>query len=139
MKILHVTIGNSETHQGGLSQYCKELMKVEQTEGIETVLLYPETMTLSRKTKIVKHGGKYLIKNPLPVAITYGINEPGRYTKGINKKVYADFLMKIKPDCITMVLQVAFCRTENLKRKMLISRQSVEIFQIVRESSSLLQ
>lgn len=100
MKILHVTLGNPYTHQGGLNQYCKELMETERAQGGETILLFPETASLLHKTRIVKRAGNYLIKNPLPVAITYGIDDPLRYMLKIDGKVYSNFLEEAKPDVI---------------------------------------
>lgn len=101
MKILHVTIVNPERHQGGLNRYCLELMNQEKRLGNEIVLLYPGQIKSNGHLSIKKHNNNfYSIKGALPVAITYGIDNPQRYMKAVNKDVYSEWLIKIKPDVI---------------------------------------
>jgi glycosyltransferase involved in cell wall biosynthesis len=101
MKILHVTLGNPKNHQGGLNEYCNELMKTENSLGYDTVLLIPGKTTIFKKTRIRQISKlEYAIDNPLPVAITYGIDLPSRYMLRTDESIYDKWLEKVQPDVI---------------------------------------
>lgn len=101
MNILHVSLGNPKYHSGGLNQYCLDLMNEQKKMGHNVFLLYPGSFNITRKTVVKRMGnGKYSIENPLPVAITYGIDDPNRYMKAADKKLYESFLQSISPDVI---------------------------------------
>lgn len=102
MKILHITIGNPNDHQGGLNRYCLELMQYQKEQGNETILLYPSSTGKHIKHITIKKDadGFWKICGALPTAITYGIDEPCRYMKPVDKGVYLGWLDKIKPDVV---------------------------------------
>ena len=88
-------------HTGGLNRYCKDLMENQKEIGNEVQLLYPGKTTLSRKTRIVMvEEDKYEIVNPLPVAITYGIDIPERYMAKSDRLVFDKWLAQNRPDVI---------------------------------------
>lgn len=101
MKILHVTLGNPDTHQGGLNRYCSELAEYQRKNGNYVDIIYPGSFKGSKNPKIRKRRyNKYEIFDGLPVAITYGIDDPDRYMVSINNNVYEEWLLKQNYDVI---------------------------------------
>lgn len=101
MYILHVSLGDPDSHQGGLNRYCKELMETQNKCGHKTAVIYPGTFIESKHPHIIHRGkNKYEILDALPVAITYGISEPKRYMVSASKNAYAKLLKKQRPDVI---------------------------------------
>lgn len=101
MKILHVTLGNPLTHQGGLNRYCLEVSEIQRKMGNQVYILYPGTFSTKGKIRISNVGvNMYRIYNALPVAITYGIDEPLRYMKKCDSNIYVNWLKEITPDII---------------------------------------
>jgi glycosyltransferase involved in cell wall biosynthesis len=101
MKILHVTLGDPNNHQGGLNEYCRELMEMEDELGNDVLLLFPGKSTFLKRTRIRKVANRqYNIENPLPVAITYGIDHPSRYMLKPDEEVYSNWLDEVHPDII---------------------------------------
>lgn len=101
MKILHVSLGDPRYRHGGLNQYCLDLMNEQKKMGHNVLLLYPGKFKIKRETVVKAKGdGMFSIENPLPVAITYGIDDPNRYMTRINKRVYESFLQSVSPDVI---------------------------------------
>lgn len=101
MKIIHVTIGNPDYRNGGLTRYCTDLANEQKKHGHQIIYLYPGSFTDSKKPQIVKQKeGFYCIKNALPVAITYGIDNPDRYMVPVDKNIYKNWLKSVRPDVI---------------------------------------
>lgn len=101
MKIIHVTIGNPDYRNGGLTRYCTDLANEQKKHGHQIIYLYPGPFTDSKKPQIVKQReGFYCIKNALPVAITYGIDNPDRYMVPVDKNIYKNWLKNVQPDVI---------------------------------------
>lgn len=101
MRILHVSMGNPKQHTGGLNRYCREVMAEEVDLGHDVLLLYPGRNTPWKKQRIIQiTKSEYAIQNPLPVAITYGIDEPTRYMSSGSKKCYSKWLETVRPDVI---------------------------------------
>lgn len=101
MKVLHVSMGDPFTHEGGLNRYCLDLYKTQKQLGHKVAVLYPGVCTNRKNIRIKKVGeGKYEINHALPVPITYGIDIPQRYMTPISVNEYYSFLLKINPDIV---------------------------------------
>ncbi len=101
MRILHVSLGNPKTHQGGLNRYCSEIMEMQKKLGNEVFILYPGTFKQNGNVSIKKIGrDEYRIENALPVAITYGIDDPERYMVQVDHKKYMNWLKLMQLDVI---------------------------------------
>lgn len=101
MKLLHVTLGNPQRHEGGLNRYCLDLVEAQTLLGINVGIIFPGTYTDKSRVNIKKVGsGLYKIDNSLPVPITYGINEPERYMKETDIQSYREWLENFRPDVI---------------------------------------
>lgn len=101
MYILHVSLGDPDSHQGGLNRYCKELMETQNKCGHKTAVIYPGTFIQSKYPIVISvNKNKYDIFEALPVAITYGIDNPKRYMVPARGNAYLNFLRKQKPDVI---------------------------------------
>lgn len=100
MKILHVTIANPMLNQGGLNRYCKELMECEESLGHSVFAIYPGLIN-KKKIEIKKVNSKYYtINGALPVALTYGIDDPKRYMRTADTVIYEKWLKFYKYDII---------------------------------------
>lgn len=101
MRILHVTLANPWKHNGGLNRYCAELAEMQRKLGYSVDILFPSELFPIKKIYIKKFDdGLFGICGALPIAITYGVDEPTRYTKSCNAKVYLDFLNEFRPEII---------------------------------------
>lgn len=104
MKILHISMGLPPFRTGGLNRYCSDLMEQQIRNNHIVALLYPGEFTLSKKTSIKREYHPrfllYRILNPLPLPLTFGINDPERYMKQANRKIFVDFLQAFAPDVI---------------------------------------
>lgn len=101
MRILHITMGNPNYKTGGLNLYCKDLAKCQRLDGHTVFLLYPESFIGSHKPHIVKRGkNMFAILDALPMAITYGIDNPKRFMPVVEMHSFISFLKNIKPDII---------------------------------------
>lgn len=101
MKILHVSLGDPRYRHGGLNQYCLDLMNAQKKAGHAVSLLFPGGFSIGGKTSVKsRENGLFFINNPLPVAITYGIDKPSRYWKKIDGGIYESFLQAVLPDVI---------------------------------------
>ena len=92
---------------GGLTKYAIEVME-EQSKSHEIYHLYPGNIDLLnrrvriKKKKFLKYNSirHYEIVNSLPLPLFNGIKEPCSFMKCVEKKIYFDFLMSIKPEVI---------------------------------------
>lgn len=101
MKILHVTLGNPDTRQGGLNRYCGELSRFQRMSNERVDIIYPGTFINSNNPRIKKRKEhKYEIFDALPVAITYGIDNPDRYMVSTKNDVFQQWLLKQNYDVI---------------------------------------
>lgn len=121
MRILHVSMGIPPFRVGGLNEYCLELMEQQVIDGHEVGLLYPGEFGINKSVKIVEDNPYYFknlnglddvevseykkislykIKNPLPLALVFGINDPKRYMAKCDKQIYIDFINKYNPEII---------------------------------------
>ncbi|MEK4935472.1 glycosyltransferase [Bacillus sp. FSL M7-1345] len=104
MKILHISLGLPPYRTGGLTKYSVDLMH-SQGQGHQVFLLYPGKFTLSKGTAIKKNKpygniSVYELINPLPIPLLNGINQPEHFMKGIDHKVYEEFLGELNPEVI---------------------------------------
>ena len=104
MKVLHVSLGLPPLRTGGLTRYSVELMEAQAASGNEVALLFPGRF-LRGKTRIAEGLWKgistFEIVNPLPVALTYGVAEPGSFTSSCDApEEYDPFLERLNPDTI---------------------------------------
>ena len=100
MKILHVSLGNPDTHQGGLNRYCKDIIDNQRELGHQVYILYPGSF-FQKKISIKKTSDFcYKISNALPVALIYGIDEPKKYFKKTDATYYKEWLKNLSPDII---------------------------------------
>ena len=84
MKILHYSLGLPPFRSGGLTKYSFDLIKGQARLENEVSLLYPGTINIKTKTKIVPNKGKYGINiyeiiNPLPIPLLNGVKKPRYY------------------------------------------------------------
>lgn len=101
MKVLHVTLGNPHTHEGGLNRYCLDLARTQRLMGMKVAIIFPGKYTNKKIVKIKKvDSGLFKINNSLPVPITYGIDEPTRYFCKTEIRIYKTWLEKFKLDVI---------------------------------------
>ena len=101
MKILHVSLGNPDSHQGGLNRYCKEVVETQKRLGHEVYVLYPGSFRDGSAVSIKRtNGTNYRINNALPVALTYGIDNPERYIMQVECIYYRAWLEGVRPDVI---------------------------------------
>lgn len=101
MKILHVTLGNPRTHQGGLNRYCLELAEEEIKQGHKVKILYPGSFVTSKYPFIKKIDElSFIIYDSLPVALTLGVDFPERYMVKARNNNYYKFLKKNQFDII---------------------------------------
>ncbi len=101
MRILHVSLGDPEQHQGGLNRYCRDLMQEQALSDHKVFLLYAGKMSFIGKAVIQEMSpGKYALQNSLPVAITYGIDDPKRYMCKSDISIFKTWLKKIQPEVI---------------------------------------
>jgi glycosyltransferase involved in cell wall biosynthesis len=108
MKILHYSLGISPFRSGGMTKYCEDLMEAESRDKNDVYLLYPGAYTFSfrrkKKIKIVYDRKEdYMLcemKNPLPVSLGFGIDDPERYRDLRETSALYNFLRKLRPDII---------------------------------------
>lgn len=94
MDILHVSMGMPPFRTGGLNQYCLDLMREQQKQGENVSLIFPGPFSLGKthiKRKKHKLFDLYQIINPLPLALSCGVNEPKRYYAKCKGKSYEQF------------------------------------------------
>ena len=104
MKILHVSQGLTPFRTGGLNEYCHGLLKEQSKDITKSIsLIYPGEYKLGM-TRIREGKNQdfklYEIINPLPLALTFGINSPKRYMKACNSNCYREFFQKNSFDVI---------------------------------------
>lgn len=104
MNILHVSLGVPPLRTGGMTRYCVELAQEQARQGDNVSLLFPGRF-LPGKTRIRKGSWEglatYEVVNPLPVALTYGIDDPARFiTRCDNPIAYKKMLESIHPDTV---------------------------------------
>lgn len=102
MRILHVSLGDPEQHQGGLNRYCRDLMREQALRNHKVMLLYAGKVSLIGKQPKIQEiePGKYALQNSLPVSITYGIDDPARYMRWCNISDFVHWLKEIQPEVI---------------------------------------
>lgn len=104
MKILHVSMGLPPFRTGGLNRYCSDIMKQQVKDGHKVALLYPGEFTFDGKVRIHKEKNAqfylFRILNPLPLALSNGIQDPVRYIKEVHDDIYQKFLYDLSPDVI---------------------------------------
>lgn len=94
-------MGNPNLKTGGLNRYCKDLAESQCMDGHDVFVLYPGSFIESKKPHIVKEtNNMYVIRDALPMAITYGIDSPGRYMVTAQRKPFKIFLDAVHPDVI---------------------------------------
>lgn len=101
MRILHVCLGNPESHSGGLNRYCNDLMNAQKERGDEVSILHPGTFLSSHHPYIITaKNHRYILLDGLPTAIFYGIDDPARYMYSSDMQCFQAFLLKLRPDVI---------------------------------------
>lgn len=101
MRILHVCLGNPESHSGGLNRYCKDLMNVQKVRGDSVSIIHPGTFLSGAHPHIVSaKQERYILLDGLPTAIFYGIDDPARYMRSSDIQCFQAFLSKHLPDVI---------------------------------------
>lgn len=107
MRILHYSLGFPPYRTGGLTTFCIDLMKFQESRNIETCMMWPGRIKLfNSKIKVIKSIDKetklksYELVNPLPVPLDEGIKEISAFIKEVDKKIYIDILKEINPDYI---------------------------------------
>lgn len=106
MRILHYSLGYPPNRSGGLVKYSLDLMEEEQKQGNQIYSLYPGRYNPLKKTHI-RYEKKldtgivvYELINSLPLPLYGGIKNPEEFYKSVSKKVYIDFLKKLRLDMI---------------------------------------
>lgn len=104
MNILHVSLGLPPLRTGGLTRYCTELMEAQVASGDHVSLLFPGRF-LPGKTRLQRKDWRgveaHEIINPLPVALTYGIANPGAFIAPCrNTGAFMHLLDDAAPDVI---------------------------------------
>lgn len=106
MRILHYSLGYPPNRSGGLVKYSLDLMEEEQKQGNQIYSLYPGRYNPLKKTHI-RYEKKldtgivvYELINSLPLPLYGGISDPKAFYKSVSKKVYIDFLKKLRLDMI---------------------------------------
>ena len=106
MKVLHVVLEYPQNKtSGGLTRYAVDLVKEQSIQGMSVCTLQPGYFdwwgkTRIRKVEYDKNVEVCKVVNPLPIAIPFGVREPGNYIRNIDKDIYMQFLLKLKPDII---------------------------------------
>lgn len=106
LNILHYSLGFPPYRTGGMTKFCMDLMHQQRKEGHVVSLLWPGKICLfSGKTGIKHHKlydgiGNFEVINPTPVSYDEGINNIEIFKRTGNRKVYDDFLKKLRPDVI---------------------------------------
>lgn len=105
MNILHYTLGLPPYRTGGLTKYSLDIMRCQKNLGYSVSLLYPGKFTINKKLNIKKNAKEYGLSiyeiiNPLPVSLLGGINNYSAFTKSVDRKIYRDFLQRLKPDIV---------------------------------------
>lgn len=104
MRVLHVSLGLPPLRTGGMTRYCVELAQSQREHGDRVALLFPGRF-LPGKTRI-KHSlwrgiETFEVINPLPVALTYGIDSPAQFTASCNAiDAYEELLSTFRPSYI---------------------------------------
>ncbi|MFP3931832.1 glycosyltransferase, partial [Enterococcus faecium] len=106
MRILHYCLGYPPNRSGGLVKYSLDLMEEEQRQGNQIYSLYPGRYSPLKKTHI-RYEKKldtgiivYELINSLPLPLYGGISDPEEFFKSVSKKIYKDFLKKLRLDII---------------------------------------
>lgn len=106
MKILHYTIGFAPERTGGLVGYATDLMIEQKRQNFEVFALYPSSQLFFwKKPRIEEKSERFGIKtfglvNSLPLALFGGIATPSDFMMKSDKKIFLDFLRKLKPEVI---------------------------------------
>lgn len=103
MNILHVSLGLPPLRTGGLNRYCYELMQSQIALGHNVSLLFPGKGSSGHpRIKVSSNGSMTVCEllNPLPVALTYGVDEPLSFISACSETIYADLLDSLSPDII---------------------------------------
>ncbi len=106
MKLLHYFLGFPPYRTGGLTKYAMDLMQAQTARGDKVFALWPGTMGFfQKKVRILSQGSqagiaRYMLQNPLPVALDEGVAHIEAYTAGCDRKVFLDFLKQLRPDAI---------------------------------------
>lgn len=104
MNVLHVALGLSPLRTGGLTRYCSELMEAQVATGERVSLVYPGRF-LPGPVRLRKGRWRgvevYELINPLPVALTFGIAEPGAFIAPCqNVDIFERLIKDIAPDVV---------------------------------------
>ncbi len=108
MKILHYLSGLPPVRTGGMIRYALDLM-IKQSMIDEVCLLIPgrlSSQSAKRDRISIEADGKleritlYHVINPLPVPMANGIKDIDWFTMPGDKRVYREFLEKLRPDVI---------------------------------------
>lgn len=107
MKVLHYFLGFPPYRSGGLTKFAYDLMCGQKDNGDKVIALWPGKINFFKNDKIRIKKKKnvngiisFEIINPLPVPLDEGIGDVSEYTKKCDKKIYIEYLKKIKPDVI---------------------------------------
>ena len=94
-------MGNPSLKIGGLNRYCKDLFENQRIDGHDVFIIFPESFFQSKRPHIVKKSiNVFAIRDALPMAITYGIDDPERFMVAAQSSSYESFLINIHPDVI---------------------------------------
>ena len=106
MKILHYFLGFAPYRSGGLTRFCMDLMADQAAHGDEVIALWPGRMGLAdHRVRLTEHDPVKGVRNielvnPLPVPLDEGIQDPGPFMKSTDRRPFAAFLEKEKPDVL---------------------------------------
>lgn len=101
MRILHISLADPQCHGGGLNRFCRDLMIAQSGRGDDVFVLHPGFFLNSRHPKIVRvRKNRFVLWDGLPAAITYGIDDPSRYLRGMRSEIFRDFFWDLQPDII---------------------------------------
>ncbi|WP_431061043.1 glycosyltransferase [Weissella paramesenteroides] len=105
MKILHYSLGFPPERSGGLVHYVLDLMKEQENQGQEVLLMYPGRRNFLNKKVYFKSGYRENIKyielmNSLPLPLIGNIKSPNDFMRQGDKGVFKELLSEIHPDVI---------------------------------------
>lgn len=105
MKILHYSLGFPPERSGGLVHYVLDLMKEQENQGQEVLLMYPGRRNFLNKKVYFKSGYRENVKyieliNSLPLPLIGNIKSPNDFMKQGDKGVFKELLNAIHPDVI---------------------------------------
>lgn len=106
MRIMHYFLGFPPYRTGGLTKYAMDLMRSQISDKHEVMALWPgeiklfDKKTQIRKRKTIEGINNFELINPLPISLDEGINDCNLYMKTCDRRIYEDFLLRVKSDVI---------------------------------------